>query len=258
MHCSGNLDLFLSCSTDLWTDGSSRMNASFHFFPKTWLENPKKWIKHRCLFGFFAKPAVVLEGEHNIEPDQESQTCKPDQRRNVHCSRWSFSRFSVSHGWYDRKNAFSSRNSSRPSSLSFFGLRSRKMNTTREMNWDLMWLMLDSMFWEVERFIINLHSFHFLSTAWPDVCFHVTNERDERWETDNECREYPWNRMPLSRFLLSWVYLLSFQLTEIPFSICNLVISSGLLVLGCVPFFVFISFSFLSLVSFNLYLLSFH
>ena len=98
MHCSGNLDLFLSCSTDLWTDGSSRMNASFHFFPKTWLENPKKWIKHRCLFGFFAKPAVVLEGEHNIEPDQESQTCKPDQRRNVHCSRWSFSRFSVSHG----------------------------------------------------------------------------------------------------------------------------------------------------------------
>ena len=27
--CSGNLDLFLSCSTDLWTDGSSRMNASF-------------------------------------------------------------------------------------------------------------------------------------------------------------------------------------------------------------------------------------
>jgi hypothetical protein len=31
MHCSGNLDLFLSCSTDLWTDGSSRMNASFHF-----------------------------------------------------------------------------------------------------------------------------------------------------------------------------------------------------------------------------------
>ena len=114
MHCSGNLDLFLSCSTDLWTDGSSRMNASFHFFPKTWLENPKKWIKHRCLFGFFAKPAVVLEGEHNIEPDQESQTCKPDQRRNVHCSRWSFSRFSVSHAFVvihqDRSTGHSTEN----------------------------------------------------------------------------------------------------------------------------------------------------
>ena len=36
--CSGNLDLFLSCSTDLWTDGSSRMNASFHFSRSSMLD----------------------------------------------------------------------------------------------------------------------------------------------------------------------------------------------------------------------------
>ena len=59
MHCSGNLDLFLSCSTDLWTDGSSRMNASFHFS-----RSSQRWTSSSFHFlGFSSQvlPAVTID-----------------------------------------------------------------------------------------------------------------------------------------------------------------------------------------------------
>ena len=77
-----------SCSTDLWTDGSSRMNASFHFSSFSRLEETKE----------------------RKEKEMKTKACDSKDILCIHCL---FLSFLINGNRSLSKNAFSSRNSSR-------------------------------------------------------------------------------------------------------------------------------------------------